>query len=92
MHVKYLSDGNQTMVKGFAAVYGTGDVLAPIRQCLLGEVTFAYGNGTSRFCGVVGNGLRGARLSRRFAHRRTLLSAMRRTRSLVVSMQIHWSA
>ena len=64
MHVKYLSDGNQTMVKGFAAVYGTGDVLAPIRQsqCALDEVTFAYGNGTSRFCGVVGNGLRGARL------------------------------
>ena len=62
MHVTYLSDGNQTRVKGFAAVYGTGDVLAPIRQsqCALGEVTFAYGNGTSRFCGVVGNGLRGA--------------------------------
>jgi hypothetical protein len=75
MHVKFSSDGNvpnSTATgahhQGFAAVYSTSDPLSQIRDCELGEVTLAYGDGSTRFCGVAGNGVGGARPFSRVVH------------------------
>ena len=72
MHVKFSSDGNvsnnmATGVRhqGFSAVYSiSSDPLMQIRKCMLGEVTLSYGDGSTRFCGVAGNSVGGARRAR----------------------------